>query len=221
MENIRTDPDCFRRLPASAPLFIFPTPRPPADSLSALARDAPGLRPGRSPRPVFNPSTTPVHPRAASRARLRNAYAIAHPAAFGRRFHHPDHRVPDRRPASRPGSRSGRHRVPGRPAGHAVRLHGRRHRTAADGADGQHRAQAPVHRRADPVRPVQCAGHGRAQHLGHGRGALRARAGAARVLVAGQRHRCRAGRPGARRPRHRWWPSASWRRRCSAFPSAC
>ena len=29
-----------------------------------------------------------------------------------------------------------------------------------------------------------------------------ARAGAARVLVAGQRHRCRAGRPGARRPRH-------------------
>ena len=46
------------------------------------------------------------------------------------------------------------------------------------------------------------AGHGRAQHLGHGRGALRARAGAARVLVAGQRHRCRAGRPGARRPRH-------------------
>ena len=25
----------------------------------------------------------------------------------------------------------------------------------------------------------------------------------------------------ARRPRHRWWPSASWRQRCSAFPSAC
>ena len=51
--------------------------------------------------------------------------------------------------------------------------------------------------------------------------ALRARAGAARVLVAGQRHRCRAGRPGAPAAPSRWWPSASWRRRCSAFPSAC